>query len=331
MTTRREFIAVLGGATAWPLAARAQQAGAPLIGFLDFGAPAPNSPTLNAFRQGLAEAGYIDGQNVMIEFRWANNNSSLLPGLAADLVRRQAAVLVATGSPGSALAAKAATSTIPIVFVSGADPVRYGLVASLNRPGGTITGMSLLGSELAGKSLNLLLELIPQATTIAYLSGPSNSLVFEDLTRNMLAAARALGREIVVLEVRNELDFEPAFATVAERRAGVLIVGGYTVFSNPRVRDKIVGLAARHKIPTMYPGRAYVVNGGLMSYGADTVGVYRQLGVNYVGEILKGAKPADLPVQQPTKFELVINVKTAKALGLEIPPALLVQAEEVIE
>jgi ABC-type uncharacterized transport system substrate-binding protein len=331
MTTRRKFIVVLGGAAAWAHAARAQQAAAPLIGFLDLGVPAPNSPTLNAFRRGLAEAGYVEGQNVMIEFRSANNNASLLPGLAADLIRRQAAVIVATGGPFSALAAKAATATIPIVFLSGADPVKYGLVASLNRPGGTITGMSLLSSELAGKRLNLLLELIPQAATIGYLSGPSNSLVFEDLTRNMLVAARALGRQIVVLEVRSELDFESPFATLVERRAAALIVGDFAFFFTPRNRDKIVGLAALHKIPTMYPNRFHAVAGGLMSYGADIVSVYRQLGLNYVGQILKGAKPADLPVQQPTKFELVINLKTAKALGLEIPPALLVQAEEVIE
>jgi len=333
MMRRREFIAGLGtaAAAACSCVARAQQPGMPMIGFLDPLLLAPNSPPLNAFRRGLAEAGYVDGQNVTVEFRSANNQLWRLPEMAADLVRRQAAVIVATGGLPAALAAKAATQTIPIVFVSGADPVKYGLVASLNRPGGTVTGLSVLGLELMGKRLSLLLELIPQAATIAYLSGPSNSLVFEDLTSDMLAAARALGRQIVVLEVRSELDFESPFTTLVERRAGALVVGDFTFFSNPRNRGKIVGLAALHKIPTIYPNRSYAVNGGLMSYGADFVSVYRQLGLNYVGQVLKGAKPADLPVQQPTKFELVINLKTAKELGLTMPLTLLATADEVIE
>jgi putative tryptophan/tyrosine transport system substrate-binding protein len=327
---RREFITLLGGAAvAWPLATRAQQAGGPVIGFL--GITTPNSPTFNAFRRGLAEAGYVEGQNVMIEFRTIINNPTLLQGLVADLVRRQPAVIVATGGPSSAFAAKAATSTIPIVFVSGSDPVKYGLVASLNRPGGTVTGISLLTSELEAKKLNLLLELIPQTTTVAYLAGPSNPRYFEDQTRDMLTAGGALGRQIVVLEVRRELDFEAAFATLVERRAGALVVGDFLFFFTPRNRDKIVGLAAVHKIPTIYPNRLDAVAGGLMSYGVDPVSVYRQLGLNFVGQILKGAKPADLPVQQPTKFELVINLKTAKALSLTIPETLLATADEVIQ
>jgi putative ABC transport system substrate-binding protein len=328
---RREFIAGLGttAAAAVPVS-RAQQPVMPMIGFLNPLLFASNSPSLNAFRQGLAEAGYVDGQNVTVEFR-SNDQLWRLPEMAADLVRRQAAVIVATGGLPAALAAKAATSTIPIVFVSGADPVKYGLVASFNHPGGTMTGVSVLGLELMGKRLSLLLELIPQAATIAFLVGPSNSLVFEDLTRDILAAARALGRQIVVLEVSNGFDFEAPFATLIERRAGALIVGDFTFFSNPGNRDKIVGLAALHKIPTIYPIRSYAVSGGLMSYGADFVSVYRQVGLNYVGQILKGAKPADLPVQQPTKFDLVINLKTAKALNLEIPRGILALADEVIE
>jgi putative ABC transport system substrate-binding protein len=277
MIGRRTFIA---GAAVWPVVTRAQQAAVPVVGFLGF--TGPNSPALNAFRRGLAEAGYVEGQNVMIEYRAIIfNNPAAFQGLVADLVRRQPAVIVSTGGLFPLRAARSATSTIPIVFVSGADPVTYGFVASLNRPGGTVTGISLLTSGLEGKKLNLLLELIPQATTVAFLSGPSNSSpVFEDDNRNMLAAGDALGREIVVLEVRSEFDFEAAFATFVERRAGALVVGDSLLFFTPRNRDKIVGLAAAHKIPTIYPNRGYAFAGGLMSYGADGVSVYRQLGLN---------------------------------------------------
>jgi putative ABC transport system substrate-binding protein len=299
----------------------------PVIGILDLGSPDPDLRA-TAFRQGLAEAGYVVGQNVMIESRSANNNVSLLRGLAANLVLRQPAVIIARGSPVSVLAAKAATSTIPIVFFYDEDPVRDGLVSSLNRPGGNVTGITTIEGALAGKRLDLLWQMIPRATTVAYLSGPSNSPIFEDRKNEMVAAASTLGRQIVVLEVRR-LDFEAAFATLVERRAEALIVGAFTYFQPNR--QNIIELAARHKIPAVYPGRAYAVDGGLMSYDADRVAVLRQLGAQYVGQILKGTKPADLPVQQASKFELVINLKTAKALELDVPPTLLALADEVIE
>jgi putative tryptophan/tyrosine transport system substrate-binding protein len=328
---RREFITLLGGAAAaWPHAARAQQPTMPVIGFLGLGSPDPNSAFGPAFRRGLADAGYVVGKNVAIEFRSANNQPALLPRLAADLVDRKVAVIVTAGSPYAARAAKAATSTIPIVFAVADDPVRYGLVTSLSRPGGTVTGMTFLTAELAGKQLNLLLELIPQATKIAYLSGPSSSPIFEDRAGEMLAAGRALGRQIIVSEVHPP-DFEATFATLIEQRADALIVGSFTVFLNPRNRDKILELTAHHKIIAMYPNRVYPEHGGLMSYDSDFVAAVRQLGSHYVGRILKGAEPADLPVMQPSKFELVVNVKTAKGLGLEIPDKLLALADEVIE
>jgi putative ABC transport system substrate-binding protein len=300
----------------------------PVIGVLALGSPGPNSASGNPFRQGLKEAGYVPGQNVAIEFRWANFQPSLLPQLTADLVRHQVAVIVTTGSPYAAVAAKAATSTIPIVFMLGDDPLKYGLIDSFNRPGGNVTGVSFPG--LAGKRLNLLRELVPQVTRVGYLSGPRESPVFEEMKSDMLAAGRALGREIIALEVRR-LDFEAAFATLVEQRAGALIVGNYTLFFDPRNRDRILELAARHKIPTTYPGRVFAVDGGLMSYDTDSMAAVRQVGAYYVGRILKGAKPADLPVQQPTKFQLVINLKTATALGIEVPPTLLAIADEVIE
>ena len=333
---RREFITLFGGAlfsgvaAGWPLLVRAQQPRTPVIGFLGLGAPSPNSGFGVAFREGLAEAGYVVGQNVAIEFRWADHRASLLPQLAADLVDRKVAVIVTTGSPYAAVAAKAATPTIPIVFVLGDDPVQYGLVASLNRPGGTVTGMTFRSGELAAKRLNLLLELVPQATTIAYLSGPSNSAIFEDRKREILAAGRALGRRIVLLEVRN-FDFEGAFTSLVEERADALVVGGFTFFQSPRNRDKILELAARHRIAAMYPSRQFVDHGGLMSYDSDTIGVIRRLGGHYVGQILKGAQPADLPVQGPSKFELVINLKAAKALSVAIPRTLLAAATELVD
>ena len=330
---RRDFIKVVAGsAAAWPLAAPAQQAAMPMVGFLDAGLPAPrNFFRSPAFRQGLAEAGYVEGQNVTFEIRWARTERSLLPELAADLVRRQAAVIVTTGSVTAVLAAKAATSTIPIVFFIGIDPVKYGFVTSFNRPSSNVTGMNLLNSELMGKQLSLLLELAPQSTTIGYLSAPAGAPVFEDLTSKVLAAAQALGREIVVLEAARDADFTAAFAAIAERQAGALLVGDFTSFADARHRQMIVELAARYKIPTMYPDRLYTSFGGLMSYSTDFVEASRQLGVQYVGRILKGAKPADLPISQPTKFELVINLKTANALDLTIPPGVLAIADEVIE
>jgi putative tryptophan/tyrosine transport system substrate-binding protein len=323
---RREFITLLASAALpWSLAVRAQQPKIPVIGWLILGQFGP----AGAFRQGLAEAGYVEGRNVAIEFRSANQ-SPLLSGLAADLVSREVAVIVANGSPSAALAAKAATSTIPIVFITPDDPRKYGLVASLNRPEGNLTGINFLVAELAGKRLQLLSELVPQTTTIAYLAGPPNSVVFENLRSDILAAARALGRDLFIVPVVQG-DYDAAFTTIVERRAGALIVGDYTIFFAPPNRRKILELAARHNIPAMYPNVAFAEDGGLMSYGPDATALYRRLGSDYVGRILKGTKPTELPVQQPTKFELVINLKTAKAMGLTIPRVLFAAATQVIE
>jgi putative ABC transport system substrate-binding protein len=324
---RREFITLLGASAAWPPMVRAQQPATPVIGFLDFGLYPPSSRVFAAFRQGLADTGYISGQNVVIEYRSANFDPALLPRLAADLVARQVAVIVTAGSQYAARAAKAATSTIPIVFSMADDPVKYGLVASYSRPGGNITGMNFLTSELSGKQLNLLVDLVPQATRIGYLSAPSNPVV-EDMRSDILAAGHSLAREIIVLEVRG-FDFEAAFATLAEQRPSALIVGNFTFFVNQM--DKILELAARYKVPAIYPNRLFAVRGGLMSYSGDALTGWRQVLGGYVGRILKGEKPADLPVQQPTTFDFVINLKTAKILGIDIPPILLVSANEVIE
>jgi putative tryptophan/tyrosine transport system substrate-binding protein len=333
---RRDVIQLFGvAAAAWPLAADAavQQPAAPtpVIGFLHFGTPGAAASSLASFRKGLSDAGYVEDGSVTIETRFAQHRSDRLPELAADLVRRNVAVIVATGSPNAVLAAKAATSTIPIVFATADDPVKYGLVLSLNRPGGNITGVNYLLSELGGKRLNLLLELVPQATTIAYLSGPSASPVFEYLTHDVLATARGLGREVVVLEAFRGSDLEAAFATMVQRHVDALIVGGYTVFLDPPNRAKILELAARHKIPTIYPSRPYVADGGLLSYSADVAGAFRQVGAFYVAQILKGAKPAELPVQQTNRFQLIINLKTAQLLGIKVPRILLTVADEVIE
>jgi putative tryptophan/tyrosine transport system substrate-binding protein len=329
---RRAFIAGVASAAAWPVAARAQEP-MPLVGFLylgdSFGISLGNSlENLLAFRQGLAEAGFVEGKNVRFEFQGSASNERL-PALAVELVNKRPAVIVATGSPPAILAARAATSTVPIVFATALDPVKYGLVTSLNRPLGNMTGISVLGSELVGKRLNLLLEVTPQAKKFAYLSGPAAAPIFEDLRSRTVAAGQALGREIVVLEIRNDLDLEPAFATLVEQGAGAVTVGNFTTLAN--VSDHIIELAARHKVPTMYPARFYSAAGGLMSYSVDLVDAIRQLGAQFVGRILKGAKPSDLPVQQPTKFELVINLKTAKVLGLTIPEILLATADEVIQ
>jgi putative ABC transport system substrate-binding protein len=331
---RREFIAGLGGAAVWPLAARAQQAGRSIVGYLYNGTALAAASNVAEFREGLGQAGYIEGRNVEIEFRFAQGNRARLPELAADLVRRQVAVIVASGGPASVLAAKATTSTIPIIFVLAADPVKYGIVGSLNRPQENVTGVIFLGGQLGGKRLNLLLGLVPQATIVGYLSGPSSAPVFEDLRNNVLAAARALKREIIDVEVQGspgKLDFEGAFASVVQRGAEALVIANYAVFLHPPNRDEIVRLAARYKIPAIYSHRLYAVSGGLMTYSTDIAGTFRRAGAYYVGRILKGAKPSDLPVELPTKFQLVINLKTAKALGLTVPPALLAQATEVIE
>jgi putative ABC transport system substrate-binding protein len=309
---RRQFITLLGGAAVgWPFAAPAQQPAMPVIGFFDWGSPRPNARDVAAFLQGLAEAGYVEGQNLSIEYRWAEGQYDRLPVLAADLVRRQVAVIVASGSTGMAVAAAEATSTIPIVVAAGGNPVEYGLAASLNRPGSNVTGVTLISTELAGKRLGLLREMVPQTKTVAYLSGGPRFLRFENEASSVFGAAGALGWQVIVVE------------------AGALIVGVVPHFTYNS--NKIVALAAHHKVPAIYPFPVYAFGGGLMSYGADILGTLRQVARDYVAKILKGAKPADLPVQRPKKFELVINLKTAKALGLEMPPMLLALADKVIE
>jgi ABC-type uncharacterized transport system substrate-binding protein len=324
---RREFITLLGGAAgAWPLAARAQQPAIPEVGFLNWGSASPSGRLVAAFRVGLAEAGYVEAQNVSIEFRWAGTQSERLPALAAELVQRKVAVIVAGGFTGPILAAKAATSTIPIVFAYGGDPVKNGLVTHLNRPEGNITGVTAINAELVSKWLSLVSDLVPQTKTVAFLSGHPSSSAFDDQKSQMLAAAHALGRQVIILENRSDRDYEMAFKTLVEREAGALVVGAFAF----RNINEILALAARYKIPTMYPRRDYVERGGLMSYAADYADTFRQAGV-YAGRILKGEKPANLPVVQATKFEFLINLKTAAALDLTIPSGLLALADEVIE
>jgi putative tryptophan/tyrosine transport system substrate-binding protein len=336
MIRRRDFIAGIGAA-AWPLTARAQQPAMPVLGSLNLGsanatrssgAGGLDGSYMVAFRQSLAEAGFVDGRTVQIDYRWANNQGRRLAPLAAELVQRQVAVIVALDSGPAVLAAKAATSTIPIVFALGADPIKLGLVASLSRPGGNITGVTFLSAELTGKRFDLLREIAPLARTVAYITDPEAPDA-EEAKKEMLAAAGPLGRQAIVLEARNEHDIDAAFATLVERRANALVVGPHILFE--RNAKKIVELAARHSIPAIYSGRRFVVLGGLMSYTADLVAAVRQIGSFYVAQILGGAKPADLPVQQPTKFELAINLNTAKALGLTVPRTLLAIADEVIE
>jgi putative tryptophan/tyrosine transport system substrate-binding protein len=324
---RREFIAGLGSAAAWPAVTRAQQRVVPVIGFLHSQSPDGYAAVLAGFHQGLKEAGFVVGQNAAIEYRWANDQFDRLPALAAELVGHPVAVIVAGGGPPSTLAAKSATSVLPIVLVTGSDPVALGLVASLNRPGGNITGVTFITSTLASKRLELLHELLPQATRVGYLSDPRMPTA-EETTGDVLAAAHVLGQQIVVAEAQSENDFEPAFAMLVQRRVEALLVGAFPLFT--RRRDRIVALAARHEIAAIYQNRDYALDGGLMSYGASQAAAFR-LGGTYVGQVLRGAKPADLPVQQSTKIELVINLKTAKALGLTIPETLLATADEVIQ
>jgi putative ABC transport system substrate-binding protein len=317
---RRKFIAGLSAAT-WPLGARAQQATMPVIGYLSFGAPTEGVEGVAAFLQGLA-AGYVEGRDVAIEFRWGNHQGRQLPSLAAELVQRQVAVIVALDGGPSALAAQAATSTIPILFLLGADPAKFGFVA-----GGNMTGLTAVSSELMGKRVDLLREMAPSATTVGYISDP-RAQNFEEATRSMLTAVRALGRQAIILEARGGSDIDAAFVTLVERGAGALVVGPHVLFE--RNRQKIIDLAARHKISAIYSDRGFVVAGGLMSYTTDGIAAIRQIGWLYAAQILKGAKPADLPVQQPTKFNLVINLSTAKALGLTVPEPLLASADELV-
>ena len=324
---RREFITLLGGAAAaWPVAARAQQPAMPVIGYLNLGSPESDTPRLTGLRRGLNQSGYVEGRNLVIEYRWAGNQADRLPALAADLVQLRVAVIVAAGVL-PALAAKAATTNIPIVFLVGADPTQLGLVASLNRPGGNLTGVNVFVGELGAKGLALLHELIPSATTIGFLENPNNP-VLELTTRDVLAAAPVVGLKIQILKASTDREIDAAFASLIQARTGALLVGG-DIFFNNRI-ERLVELAARHAIPTMYLTREFVAAGGLISYGISLTEQYRQVGL-YTGRILKGEKPADLPVIQATKLELIINLKTAKALGLQIPDRLLALADEVIE
>ncbi len=325
---RREFLELVGGAAVWPRAASAQQPAMPVIGYIGAQSPDLWASRLRAFRQGLSETAYIEGRNAAIEYRWAEGHFDRFPALAADLVRRQVTVIAAPGSTPAAVAAKAATATIPIVFVIGVDPVAVGLVASLNRPGGNVTGVAVLSVELGPKQLEQLREFVPKAKIIALLVNPTSPILAETQSRELSATARRLGLQLHVLHASTERDFDRVFATLVRLRAGGLVIGGETLFTGRS--EQLAALALRHAMPAIYQFREFAAAGGLMSYGASLTDGHRLAGV-YTGRILKGQKPADLPVQQSTKIELTINLKTAKALGLTVPPAILARADEMIE
>jgi putative ABC transport system substrate-binding protein len=329
MSSRRAFITLLGGAAAaWPLPVRAQQPAMPVIGFLHLTSLETNRENLSAFRRGLSQTGYLEDKNVAIEYRWAEGENDRLPIMAAELVQRQVSVIVVLETTNGALAAKAATQTIPIVFMQGADAVRIGLVDSLNRPGGNVTGFDLLLAETAGKRLELLLDLVPRAKTIAYLRNPSNPVYAESELREVQAAAQAVGMRLLLVNASRLSEIETAFADLVKQRVDALQVSGDGfLLTHP---DQIVALAARNAIPAMYAWRQAMAVGGLVSYGTNILDAWRQAGI-YAGRILKGEKPADLPVQQVTKIELIVNLKTARALNLDVPTSLLLRADEVIE
>jgi putative ABC transport system substrate-binding protein len=327
MIRRREFVALVGGAVAaWPIAARAQQPAMPVIGYLYTGSPEPSAHLIAAFRNGLSEIGYVEGQNVAIEFRWARNDTDRLPEMAADLVRRRVAVIATPASTVGALAAKAATTTIPVVFSMGGDPVQAGLVASFNSPGGNVTGVSSMNMELGSKRLGLLHELVPNAERFAVLvvKGP----ITESLLQEVQAGASTIGRKIDVVYASTSRDIDTAFASIVQKRIDALVLTPGPLFNNNRVQ--LATLAARHAVPTIYSSREFAEAGGLMSYGPNIAEEFRQTGI-YCGRVLKGEKPADLPVMRATKFELVINLQTARAFGIAVPPTLLARADEVIE
>ena len=328
MMRRREFITLLGGAATWPLAARAQQPAMPVIGYLSGATFEMTREYVAAFHQGLADAGFAEGRNVAIDYRWAEGHNERLPALATDLVRREVAVIAVGGSTPGALAAKSVTDTIPVVFLVGTDPVKIGLVPSLAHPGGNITGITILNVELLAKGLEFAHDLMPPGTKIAVLVNPSNLLQAATERGIIQGATRVLGARPLVLDASSPGEIEAAFGTLVSERAGVLVVSGEVFFLTQRAR--LIELAAQHAIPTIYAYREYTAAGGLISYGGSLTDMYRQVG-NYTGRILKGEKAADLPVQQVTKVELAINLKTARALGLDVPPTFLARADEVIE
>jgi len=323
---RRTFITLLGGAAAWPFAARAQQPAMPVIGYLNSGSPESDASRLTGLRRGLSQTGYVEGRNLVIEYRWAGNQADRLPALAADLVQLPVSVIVSPGMVAT-LTAKAATTSIPIVFGIANDPVQFGLVASLNRPGGNLTGFNAFAGELGAKGLALLHELVPGTATIGFLENPNNPII-ATYERDVLAAADGIGLKVQILKASTDRQIDAAFVSLVQAGTGALLVGN-DVFFNNRI-EQVVALAARYAIPTMYSFHEFVVAGGLISYGTSLIETFRQLGL-YAGRILKGEKPADLPVQQVTKLELSINLKTARALGLEVPAKLLAIADEVIE